>query len=133
MRVLAGCVFPIACSPPYNQRRPFVCFDRTHEWTTRASKPSVENLLGSPPRHSISSPAQVAEGCKDTLALPLLGVPLGVKDNLCTEGVPTTAASRILEGYRPSYDASVVSKLKMAGGIAVSVNPELCSKGECER
>lgn len=63
---------------------------------------------------------QVAEGCKDTLTLPLLGVPLGVKDNLCTAGVPTTAASRILEGYRPSYDASVVSKLKQAGGIVVS-------------
>ncbi|CAM9148172.1 unnamed protein product, partial [Hapterophycus canaliculatus] len=62
---------------------------------------------------------RVAEGCKDTLALPLLGVPLGVKDNLCTEGVPTTAGSRILEGYRPSYDASVVSKLKLAGGIAL--------------
>eukprot|EP00903_Cladosiphon_okamuranus_P011723 g11025.t1 len=62
---------------------------------------------------------KVAEGCKDTLALPLLGVPLGVKDNLCTAGVPTTAASRILEGYRPSYDASVVSKLKLAGGIAL--------------
>ncbi|CAM9504164.1 unnamed protein product [Pylaiella littoralis] len=62
---------------------------------------------------------KVAEGCKDTLALPLLGVPLGVKDNLCTAGVPTTAASRILEGYRPSYDASVVSKLKQAGGIVL--------------
>ena len=64
--------------------------------------------------------AKVAEGCEDTLALPLLGVPLGIKDNLCTAGVPTTAASRILEGYRPSYDASVVSKLRLAGGIAVS-------------
>ncbi|CAM9135365.1 unnamed protein product, partial [Scytosiphon promiscuus] len=62
---------------------------------------------------------KVAEGCQDTLGLPLLGVPLGVKDNLCTKGVPTTAASRILEGYRPSYDASVVSKLRLAGGIAV--------------
>eukprot|EP00752_Nemacystus_decipiens_P009166 g8188.t1 len=62
---------------------------------------------------------KVAEKCEDTLALPLLGVPLGIKDNLCTEGVPTTAASRILEGYLPSYDATVVSKLKLAGGIAL--------------
>lgn len=54
------------------------------------------------------------------MALPLLGVPLGVKDNLCTQGVPTTAASRILEGYLPSYDAAVVSKLKQAGGVVVS-------------
>lgn len=63
---------------------------------------------------------QVAQGCKETLALPLLGVPVGVKDNLCTKGVPTTAASRILEGYLPSYDAAVVSKLKEAGAIVVS-------------
>ena len=65
---------------------------------------------------------QIKEGCKETLALPLVGVPLGVKDNLCTKGVPTTAASRILEGYRPSYDATVVSKLKQAGGIVVRAN-----------
>eukprot|EP00904_Undaria_pinnatifida_P007435 jgi/Undpi1/3821/HiC_scaffold_16.g07190.m1 len=62
---------------------------------------------------------KVAKGCKETLALPLLGVPLGVKDNLCTRGVPTTAASRILEGYLPSYDAAVVSKLKQAGGVVL--------------
>ncbi|CAN0236950.1 unnamed protein product [Ascophyllum nodosum] len=62
---------------------------------------------------------KIKEGCKETLALPLVGVPLGVKDNLCTKGVPTTAASRILEGYRPSYDATVVSKLKQAGGIVL--------------
>lgn len=62
---------------------------------------------------------QVSQGCKETLALPLLGVPLGVKDNLCTAGVQTTAGSRILEGYLPSYDARAVSKLKQAGGIVV--------------
>ncbi len=76
----------------------------------------------------------MAQGCEDTLALPLLGVPLGVKDNLCTEGVPTTAASRILEGYRPSYDASVVSKLKLAGGIAVSLgSPRTCRRGQTRK
>lgn len=62
---------------------------------------------------------KVSEGCKETLALPLLGVPLGVKDNLCTAGVSTTAGSRILEGYLPSYDAQAVSKLKEAGGIVL--------------
>ena len=46
---------------------------------------------------------------------PLGGVPLAVKDLFCTEGVPSQAASRILEGYRPPYTATVVSKLHDAG------------------
>ncbi|MFO0696046.1 MAG: Asp-tRNA(Asn)/Glu-tRNA(Gln) amidotransferase subunit GatA [Polyangiales bacterium] len=48
---------------------------------------------------------------------PLAGVPLAVKDNLCTRGVPTTCASRILEGYVPPYDAHVVEKLRAAGAV----------------
>lgn len=45
------------------------------------------------------------------------GVPISLKDNLLTEGVKTQAASRILEGYRPPYDATVVKKLKAAGAV----------------
>ena len=39
---------------------------------------------------------------------PLAGVPVALKDNMCTRGVPTTCSSRILEGWRPPYDATVV-------------------------
>jgi aspartyl-tRNA(Asn)/glutamyl-tRNA(Gln) amidotransferase subunit A len=46
---------------------------------------------------------------------PLAGLPLGVKDLFCTEGVPTQAGSKILEGYRPPYTATVVEKLFDAG------------------
>jgi len=46
---------------------------------------------------------------------PLAGVPLAVKDLFCTEGVPSQAASKILEGYRPPYTASVVARLAAAG------------------
>jgi aspartyl-tRNA(Asn)/glutamyl-tRNA(Gln) amidotransferase subunit A len=45
----------------------------------------------------------------------LAGVPLAVKDLFCTEGVPSQAGSRILEGYRPPYTASVVRQLAEAG------------------
>jgi aspartyl-tRNA(Asn)/glutamyl-tRNA(Gln) amidotransferase subunit A len=48
---------------------------------------------------------------------PLDGVPIGLKDNLCLEGLPTTAASRILEGYVPPYDATCVGRLKDAGAV----------------
>ena len=48
---------------------------------------------------------------------PLDGVPVGLKDLLCQEGVETTAGSRILAGYRPPYDATVVRKLREAGAV----------------
>ena len=50
---------------------------------------------------------------------PTAGLPLGVKDVLCTVDMPTTAGSRILEGYTPPYDATVVRKYREAGMIAL--------------
>ncbi len=50
---------------------------------------------------------------------PLAGVPVALKDNMCTTGVPTTCSSRILEGWRPPYDATVVEKLAAAGAVVV--------------
>jgi aspartyl-tRNA(Asn)/glutamyl-tRNA(Gln) amidotransferase subunit A len=48
---------------------------------------------------------------------PLAGVPLAVKDVISTRGVPTTCGSRILEGYNPPYDATVVARLEHAGAV----------------
>jgi aspartyl-tRNA(Asn)/glutamyl-tRNA(Gln) amidotransferase subunit A len=50
---------------------------------------------------------------------PLAGVPVALKDNLCTTGVPTTCSSHILEGWRPPYDATVVERLAQAGAIPI--------------
>jgi aspartyl-tRNA(Asn)/glutamyl-tRNA(Gln) amidotransferase subunit A len=50
---------------------------------------------------------------------PLAGVPVALKDNLCTRGVPTTCSSRILDGWRPPYDATVVGTLAAAGAVVV--------------
>ena len=50
---------------------------------------------------------------------PLAGVPVAIKDNMCTRGIPTTCSSRILEGWIPPYDATVVDRLAAAGAILV--------------
>ena len=50
---------------------------------------------------------------------PLAGVPLGVKDLFCVAGVPSQAASRILEGYRPPYTATAVANLQDAGAVSL--------------
>src|SRR6201996_2565180 len=50
---------------------------------------------------------------------PLAGVPVGIKDVLVMLGSPATAGSRILEGYRPPYDATVVKRLEAAGAVLV--------------
>lgn len=50
---------------------------------------------------------------------PLAGVLVAIKDNICTAEMPSTAGSRVLEGYTPPYDATAVRKIKELGGIVV--------------
>ena len=49
----------------------------------------------------------------------LAGVTIGIKDGICTEGLPSTAASRVLAGYLPPYDATVVSRLKAEDAVII--------------
>ena len=50
---------------------------------------------------------------------PLAGVPIAIKDNMCTRGIETTCSSRILEGWKPPYDATVITRLRDAGAVFV--------------
>jgi len=49
----------------------------------------------------------------------LAGIPVAIKDNICTRGWPTTCGSRILEGFRPPYNATVLDRLRAAGAIVL--------------
>jgi aspartyl-tRNA(Asn)/glutamyl-tRNA(Gln) amidotransferase subunit A len=60
--------------------------------------------------------AQVAAGRDPG---PMAGVPVAYKDNMCTRGVDTTCSSRILEGWKPPYDATVVQRMTEAGAVMV--------------
>ena len=61
---------------------------------------------------------------------PLAGVPVALKDNLCTVGIPTTCSSKILAGWLPPYDATVVSRLRDAGAVAIGkTNPDEFAMG----
>jgi aspartyl-tRNA(Asn)/glutamyl-tRNA(Gln) amidotransferase subunit A len=51
--------------------------------------------------------------------MPLLGVPIAVKDVICVAGAPTTCGSRMLEGFQSPYDATVIEKIRAAGGVIV--------------
>lgn len=60
--------------------------------------------------------AAVAEGRDPG---PLAGVPIAVKDNTCTRGIPTTCSSKILEGWLPPYNATVIDRLGAAGAVTI--------------
>jgi aspartyl-tRNA(Asn)/glutamyl-tRNA(Gln) amidotransferase subunit A len=65
---------------------------------------------------------------------PLAGVPIVFKDNLCTRNFPTTCGSRILEGWRPPYNATVVDRVQAAGAVCLGkVNQDEFAMGSsCE-
>lgn len=68
---------------------------------------------------ALSQAQEAQKRIEDGTAHALTGIPVAVKDNISTEGIETTCASKILKGYIPPYDASVIKKLKEAGAITI--------------
>lgn len=79
--------------------------------------PSIRAFLSVFPEEAMRRAADL-EGMASG-KMPLYGVPVAVKDNICTGGFPTTCASRILEGYSPPYDATVVRRLADSGAVII--------------
>jgi len=100
-----------------------------HIAAVEAARPLNAYLVETPERAlemASVSDARLARGD----ARPLEGIPLAIKDLFCTEGIPTTAGSRILEGFKPPYESTVTAKLWKAGaGMLGKVNMDEFAMG----
>ena len=81
--------------------------------------PRLNAFITLDPENALARAAELDRRHADVASLPLLGVPIAVKDNICTRGLRTTAGSRILEHYIPPYDATAIARLQAAGAIVI--------------
>src|SRR5262252_6769336 len=84
-----------------------------------AANPSLHAFHTVTADRALARAAEIDNSRNAFRGAPLAGVPVGLKDNICTSGVRTTASSRILESFVPPYDATVVTRLHAAGAIIV--------------
>lgn len=82
-------------------------------------EPAVEAFLHRRPAEDVLADADAIDtaAARGGTLPPLAGVPAAIKANMCLRGLPTTCASRILEGFVPPYDATAVARLRAAGAV----------------
>ncbi len=79
--------------------------------------PKVKAYITITEEEALSQAREADQALKAGEEKPLLGVPLAIKDNICTKGIRTTCASKILENFVPIYDATVIERLRAAGAV----------------
>lgn len=82
-----------------------------------AVDPKVEAYLTVTAEQALAHAKKIDEA--GDFSNPLTGIPMGMKDALCTKGIRTTAASKMLENFVPPYDATVVEKLEKVGSVMI--------------
>jgi aspartyl-tRNA(Asn)/glutamyl-tRNA(Gln) amidotransferase subunit A len=87
-----------------------------HIAAMEAARP-LNAFITETPERALDMAAASDERLAHGAARPLDGIPIAVKDLFCTKGVLTTAASHILDGFRPPYESTVTEKLWQAGGV----------------
>jgi aspartyl-tRNA(Asn)/glutamyl-tRNA(Gln) amidotransferase subunit A len=86
----------------------------------QALEPSLHSFLCVTAEQALEQARQVDAKIAAGEEIGLLaGIPIGIKDNMCTKGIPTSCASRILENFVPPYESTVTQKLKDAGAVMV--------------
>jgi aspartyl-tRNA(Asn)/glutamyl-tRNA(Gln) amidotransferase subunit A len=95
-----------------------------------ASAKGLNAFIVETPEHAAAAAEQADRDRSDGLLKPLSGVPIGMKDLFATKGVQTTAASGILEGFRPVYESTVSARLFAAGaGMLGKLNMDQFAMG----
>lgn len=81
------------------------------------SNPVLNSFVYTDFGNALESAKRADKRIKEGKGSMLTGIPFALKDNICTEGVPTTCCSKILSGFRPCYDATAYYKLKAEGAV----------------
>ena len=82
-------------------------------------EPKVHTLVTITEELALSQAQKADELIASGNANPLTGIPILIKDNMCTKGIRTTCSSRMLENFVPPYDATVVEKLNSCGAVVI--------------
>ncbi|MFC1896255.1 Asp-tRNA(Asn)/Glu-tRNA(Gln) amidotransferase subunit GatA [Thermodesulfobacteriota bacterium] len=82
-----------------------------------SSERSIGAYISLDPQGALHAAREADRAMARGQAGPLTGIPMAVKDLICTKGIRTTCASKILEDFVPPYDATVITKLKKAGAV----------------
>jgi len=91
------------------------CFDRI-----RAGDGDIHAFISTHPQEALKRAEAIdALNASEKSRLPLCGIPVAIKDNICTRDIPTTCASKMLSNFLPPYSATVVTALEEAGAVIV--------------
>ena len=85
-------------------------------YSAEALNPQLNSFLSIERDYAVKRASQLDSSDGD---LPLKGLPIAIKDVICTKGMQTTCGSRILFNYKPQYDATAIKRLKDAGVVIV--------------
>ncbi|SVD40619.1 uncharacterized protein METZ01_LOCUS393473, partial [marine metagenome] len=92
---------------------------RAHISHAQEIEPKIKAFVTITEEKALTQSADADEYIKQKRSTELTGIPMQVKDNMCTSGIPTTCSSRMLETFVPPYSATVVHRLRESGAVMI--------------